>query len=82
MQFQGKCILNDKVVYSNYFWGDFSDIDGKTLPLIERNQEGDCLCLVPEKGLIDVDARDVKRVVLEPQLEDILSAITKLLKKS
>ena len=82
MQFQGKCILNDKVIYSNYFLGDLSDIDGKTLLLIERNQEGDCLCLVPEKGLIDVDARDVKRVVLEPQLDDILSVFIEFLKKS
>lgn len=79
---KGKCILNKKVVYSNYYFGDWSDIDGKTLTLLDRNPEGDCLCLVPGKGLIDVDARDVKRVVLEPQLEDILSAITELFKKS
>lgn len=47
---------------TKYFWGDISEIAGERLPLIERNLEGDCLCLVEGKGLVDVHNCDVVEV--------------------
>lgn len=48
--------------YTRYFFGPLSDIAGKDLQLMERNAQGDCLCLVEDKGLVDVDSRDVEAV--------------------
>ena len=44
--------------YTTYFWGDISEIAGKVLPVFDKNEEGDCLCFVEGKGLVDVDHRD------------------------
>ncbi len=43
-------------------FGPLSEIAGKELEVIERNQDGDCMCIfVGSKGqnMIDVDHRDI-----------------------
>lgn len=59
---------------TQYFWGPISDISGKTLHLIERNEHGDCLAMVEGKGLVDIDAIDVDLVCAPkvPSLHDLL----------
>jgi hypothetical protein len=44
---------------TRYFFGELSEIAGKEIPVLEKNQWGDCLCLVDGKGLVDVDSTDV-----------------------
>lgn len=56
----GKIKLKDTLRYSKYFWGKLEEIAGKEIWLMERNQEGNCLCLVENKGLVDVDCRDIE----------------------
>lgn len=47
-----------------YPFGPLSDIAGKRLWVLERNEQGDCLCVVKGKngdGLADVAAADVAK---------------------
>lgn len=56
----GYCVVcNRPSDKTRYFFGDISDIAGKELPVLERNLQGDCLCLITNKGLVDVDHADV-----------------------
>jgi hypothetical protein len=57
----GTVKLKDKLTDTQYFWGDPSEITGKTLQLIEQNERGDCMCLTP-KGLVDVSKDDIESV--------------------
>lgn len=54
-----KIRLKDKIEHTTYFWGDIKEIEGKEVHLIERNKQGNCLC-ISEKGLVDVDYRDIE----------------------
>jgi hypothetical protein len=56
---KGKVKVTTDPKYTQYFWGDISEIAGKYVWLLERNQEGDCLCFVDGKGLVDIDHRDI-----------------------
>jgi len=60
----GTVWVNPEVKFTRYFWGPLADITGKPITLLERNSRGDCLCYVHEKGLVDVDHRDIRRYVL------------------
>lgn len=57
----GKVRVSEIPLFTRYFWGDISEIAGKELDLIERNKDGDCMCILHGKGLVDVDHRDVVR---------------------
>lgn len=59
-----KVKLKDKVSETKYFWGPLSDIEGKTLQVIERNKSGDCLCIKEGKGLVDVSSVDIAQVTI------------------
>lgn len=48
--------------HTRNLFGPVDEIAGKTLRLIERNSEGDCLCVFEGKAgtnIVDVDHRDV-----------------------
>ena len=62
----GQIRLKQTLRYTDYFWGPLSDIAGKPIAVVERNPKGDCLCVVPGKGLVDVDARDIEGDVERP----------------
>lgn len=58
---QENIMLVDAPQHTKYYWGDIKEIAGKPLKLVERSPyDGDCLCMC-EKGLVDVDHRDIKR---------------------
>jgi hypothetical protein len=51
-----------KVEHTMNMFGPVSEIEGKRLRLIERNSEGDCLCLFTGglgQNLVSVDHRDI-----------------------
>jgi hypothetical protein len=63
----GKVKVKPKIQWTNYFWGPASDIEGKELKLIEKNERGDCLCLAPgSKGIVDIHSADVESVTFFP----------------
>ena len=76
---QGHCLLKKDIQFTQYFWGDLAEIAGKTLSLIEQNPEGACLCLIEGKGLIDVDPRDIERVIMVDKSDDRVDALEYLL---
>lgn len=56
-------VVKDPKFTKNLF-GPISEIAGKEIQLIERNPQGDCLCIFNgSKGtnLVDVDHRDVDK---------------------
>lgn len=49
--------------FTNHF-GAIDEIAGKELQLLERNSQGDCLCLFTGKlgqNIVDVDHRDIQK---------------------
>lgn len=67
-------VVKDPQHTENLF-GDLSDVADKTLQVADRNDIGDCLCMVTEdipgtekkkKYLVDVDHRDVVRFAQNP----------------
>ena len=45
-----------------YPFGPLSDIEGKRLPVLERNRDGDCLCVVNGgASLADIRGHDIAR---------------------
>ena len=52
-------ITRDDVIYP---FGPLSDIAGKRLQVLERNRDGDCLCLVNNgAGMADISARHIEK---------------------
>ena len=72
----GKVLLKNPLRYTTYWWGDYSDIAGKEVALLEKNKQGNCLCFTI-KGLIDVDKRDVVSIKEEPVEKSFLRFIKK-----
>jgi len=57
--------LKPAMWYTRNLFGRLSDIEGKRVKVMERNQDGDCICIIEnEQGvaqyLVDVDHRDIK----------------------
>lgn len=53
---------NATLLHTKNLFGPPEEIAGKTLRLIERNAEGDCLCVFDGKSgtnIVDVDHRDI-----------------------
>lgn len=55
----GKIRLKKHLEYTLYLWGNKSEIEGAIIDLLEKNKNGDCLC-VSKGGLVDVDKRDIE----------------------
>lgn len=58
--------LNKTLQRTRFLFGPNSEIEGKRLRVIERNEYGDCMCIVEdEKGnarcLVDVDHVDIEQ---------------------
>jgi hypothetical protein len=57
-----KIRTNPEISHTKYHFGDKAEIEDTELTLLERDGQGDCLCLAPEnKGLVDVDHRDINQ---------------------
>jgi hypothetical protein len=61
-------------------WGHISEIADQILPVIEKNDYGDCLCFLKDKGLVDVDAVDVKQFIPKLPTNSTLNLIESFLK--
>jgi len=73
----GKATLKEELTTTEYFWGERSEIAGKTLKVLEKNRWGDCFCLC-EKGLVDVAAADVEKfepIVTRPGILGAIEAM-------
>lgn len=73
----------DNPEHTEYLFGGNFEISGRTLPVWERNPEGDCLCIVPEESnLVSIDYRDIKEFVecTESNPENALISIFQKLK--
>ena len=64
MRVIGRVTVKEKVLYTEFHFGDLSRIQGKELKLLSKNEMEDCLCLVGGRALVDIDARDVERVTI------------------
>ena len=57
----GMVLVKESTEFSQNFFGDIKEIAGKTLRVLEKNEEGDCLCIGPDgKYLVDIDNKDVR----------------------
>lgn len=54
--------LKEEIKETVYFWGPVEDIAGKELDVFDEAMDGsgDCLCMVPSKGLVDVKDIDIE----------------------
>ena len=63
MKYVGKACLKSKILHTKYFWGPITDLECKVLPVLERNKDKACLCIVFDgdvaKGLVDVHPNDI-----------------------
>lgn len=55
----GHCLVKNKVSKTKFLFGTNSEIEGQLLPVLEKNSSGDCLCIIHNKGLVDVDNTDI-----------------------
>lgn len=62
MKIEGKVKTKKRMNYTQYLFGDISEIEGKDLKLVKKNENGNCTCVIKDKGLVHVDRRDVEMV--------------------
>lgn len=59
---KGKIRLVESPQHTKNHFAPISSLAGKDLEVMERNDQGDCMCIEPGgKYLIDVDHRDIAR---------------------
>lgn len=52
--------LKDKVKHTKFYFGDISEIEGKTLKVLEKAVDDSSYMCITNKGLVDVDIRDIE----------------------
>ena len=68
--------------HSQNLFGEISEISGVVLRVLERNPEGDCLCLCPSgKYLVDIDNRDILAFVEMPKSDSMIDIIHEIARK-
>ncbi len=83
MQLKGHAHVKKQTEYTENLFGDVAVIHDQILKVIDRNEHGDCLCLLPsEDNLIDVDYRDVKQFLPNISVKDPLETVLEMLKAS
>jgi hypothetical protein len=55
----GKAHLKQTLHKTHYYLGNISEIEDQVLDVIERNDSGDCMCIIHDKGLVDVHHTDI-----------------------
>lgn len=83
MQIKGLVALNKEIKHTQNIFGAISVVEGQVLDVLDRNDSGDCLCLLPSKdNLIHVDNRDIVVFVPNPNLDplDLLNSLLKQVK--
>jgi hypothetical protein len=70
---QGTCYVSKHPEHSFNSFGPIEAIAGKVLLVVDYNDQGDCMCLDPEKKyIVDIDHRDVNFLL---KMEDINRAL-------
>lgn len=83
MQLKGHARIKKQTEHTKNLFGQVTVIHDQTLKVIDRNERGDCLCLLPsEDNLIDVDYRDVVQFTPKINLNDQLENVLEILRKS
>jgi len=76
--------FNDNIIHTKNLFGTIEELRTATLRLADQNDWGDCLVLVNEKYLCDIDHRDIKSVKtfekedFSKTMDRILSILTDL----
>lgn len=65
-RYVGYCLVSKYPIRSRNYHGSISDIAGRMLPVFERNDYGDCLCMLDDKWMVDVDTVDVQQFIPDP----------------
>lgn len=75
MKLKGQAKVKTQTKHTENLFGDISVIQGQTLKVIDRNNQGDCMCLLPSQDkLIDVDHRDIEEFLPEPISQNPIDA--------
>lgn len=77
----GICVTNKELTKTRNIHGPLSQISGTCLFVIERNPEGDCLCMLSNIGLVDVDASDVRSFIEIKKEKSPMELFEQLLKE-
>ena len=71
MHFVGYCLTKKEIKSSRNLWGDVSEITSVMLPVMEKNEAGDCMCYLKGKGLVDIDRGDVYSYVPNANVDPV-----------
>lgn len=66
----GKLTTRKKICFTQNLFGSISDIENKSMEILEQNRSGDCLCVF-NNNLIDVDSRDIESSVMYKKINPI-----------
>lgn len=58
-----KVIMKKEITFTDYYWGDMSELAGAELEVIEESVDKKSLLCYNGKGLVDVDKRDVETTI-------------------
>jgi hypothetical protein len=83
MDYVGICHTVNEPQKSRNIHGDrdIKLISNTALFVVERNEWGDCLCMLGNIGLVDIDHTDVKSYTEIPNKADVLSILKELCKQ-
>ena len=76
-QIIGSCVTKKELLHTVNHFGELSDVAGRTLFILDKNEQGDCLCIVDNEYLVDVDHRDVYHTLM---VEDLRPSLTDIIK--
>ncbi|MDQ2731574.1 MAG: hypothetical protein M3Y56_07940 [Armatimonadota bacterium] len=63
----GTAKISEAPAHTRNLFGALKEVAGRSLPVLERSERGDCLCVVDGSYLIDVDSQDVEEfTAVEP----------------
>lgn len=65
--------LKDEIIHTKYLFGTLDELKISILYLIEKSRDGDCLCAVNGKQVVDVDRRDIAEIIGEEKAEQVLT---------
>lgn len=54
-------LTKKKMEHTKNLFESIDKIEGKVLQVMEKNRDGDCMCVVNGAYLVDVDHRDIEK---------------------
>lgn len=75
----GIAFISKKPEFTDYLFGDVSEIGGKALKVLEKNEDGDCLCIDHVgKNLVCVDKKDIVNFLDMPKPPGLMGLVNPL----